>query len=99
MAGGAKLHGLILDLRGNDGGATREVPRLLGAFTHGAVWTYDCDVHGSCAARYTDTDVPLLHLPLVVAMSCFSTKSRNGPRPPRVTPASFRAAAGTCHAT
>ena len=66
LAGGAKLHGLILDLRGNDGGATREVPRLLGAFTHGAAWTYDCDVHGSCAARYTDTDVPLLHLPLVV---------------------------------
>jgi carboxyl-terminal processing protease len=42
------------------------VSRLLGAFTHGAAWSYHCDVHGSCAARYTDSSVPLLHLPLVV---------------------------------
>ena len=39
---------------------------LLGAFTHGTAYAYDCDVHGSCPATYTDTDVPLLHLPLVV---------------------------------
>ena len=65
-APGAKLHGLILDLRGNGGGAPAEVSRLLGAFTHGAAYTYDCDVHGSCAARHTDTSVPLLHLRLVV---------------------------------
>ena len=63
---GAKLHGLILDLRGNTGGSPAEVSRLLGAFTHGAAYTYDCDVHGSCAARYTDSSVPLLHLRLVV---------------------------------
>ena len=54
LASGAKLHGLILDLRGNGGGEPAEVSRLLGAFTHGTAYTYDCDVHGSCAARYTD---------------------------------------------
>ena len=40
--------------------------RLLGAFTHGAAYTYDCDVHGNCPASYTGSDVPLLHLQLVV---------------------------------
>jgi carboxyl-terminal processing protease len=66
LAPGAKLHGLILDLRGNTGGSPAEVSRLLGAFTHGAAYIYLCDVHGTCAPTYTDTDVPLLHLPLVV---------------------------------
>ena len=66
LAAGAKLHGLILDLRGNGGGTVADPARLLGAFIHGAAWSYDCDVHGSCTARYTDSSVPLLHLPLVV---------------------------------
>ncbi len=66
MTGNEKLRGLILDLRGNGGGDPAEVSQLLGAFTHGAAYTYDCDVHGSCPATYTGTDVPLLHLPLVV---------------------------------
>ena len=66
LAGGARLRGLILDLRGNGGGDPAEVSRLLGAFTHGTAYAYDCDVHGSCPATYTDTNVPLLHLPLVV---------------------------------
>jgi carboxyl-terminal processing protease len=66
LAPGVKLRGLILDLRGNGGGDPAEVSRLLGAFVHGKAWSYDCDVHGSCAARYTDSSVPLLHLPLVV---------------------------------
>ena len=44
----------------------RSPARLLGAFTHGTAYIYLCDVHGSCAATYTDTDVPLLHLRLVV---------------------------------
>ena len=65
-ATGAKLHGVILDLRGNGGGSPTEVSMLLGAFTHGTAYAYDCDVHGNCPATYTDTDVPLLHLPLVV---------------------------------
>ena len=66
LAPRAKLRGLILDLRGNGGGDPAEVSRLLGAFIHGAAYTYDCDVHGNCPATYTDSSVPLLHLPLVV---------------------------------
>ncbi len=66
LAPSAKLRGLILDLRGNGGGSPAEVSQLLGAFIHGKAYTYDCDVHGSCAATYTGSSVPLLHLPLVV---------------------------------
>ena len=66
VIGGAKLRGLILDLRGNGGGTVADPARLLGAFTHGKAWIYDCDVHGSGAATYTDSSVPLLHLRLVV---------------------------------
>ena len=66
LATGVKLRGLILDLRGNGGGTVADPARLLGAFIHGAAWSYDCDVHGSCTANYTDSSVPLLHLPLVV---------------------------------
>jgi carboxyl-terminal processing protease len=66
LAKSAKLRGLILDQRGNGGGAPPEVSWLLGAFIHGAAYAYDCDVHGSCPATYTDKNVPLLHLPLVV---------------------------------
>ena len=40
--------------------------QLLAAFTHGAAYIYLCDVHGSCTPTFTDTNVPLLHLPLVV---------------------------------
>ena len=66
LAPGARRHGLILDLRGNDGGAPSEVATLLGAFIHGAAWSYDCDPHGHCTANDTDSSTPLLHLPLVV---------------------------------
>jgi carboxyl-terminal processing protease len=66
LAGGTRLRGVILDLRGNGGGSPAEVSMLLGAFTHGKAYAYDCDVHGNCPATYTGTDVPLLHLPLVV---------------------------------
>ena len=66
LAKEAKLRGLILDLRGNGGGTVADPARLLGAFIHGKAWTYDCDVRGNCAANYTDSSVPLLHLPLVV---------------------------------
>jgi carboxyl-terminal processing protease len=66
LAGVVKLRGLILDLRHNGGGDPAEVSRLLGAFTHHAAYIYLCDVHGNCPATYTDTNVPLLHLPLVV---------------------------------
>jgi carboxyl-terminal processing protease len=61
-----KLRGVVLDLRGSSGGDPSEVSRLLGAFTHGATWSYDCDVHGHCTPRGTDDTVPLLGLALVV---------------------------------
>jgi carboxyl-terminal processing protease len=66
LAASTKLHGVILDLRGIGGGTVADPARLLGAFIHGKAWSYDCDVHGSCTANYTDSSVPLLHLPLVV---------------------------------
>jgi carboxyl-terminal processing protease len=58
--------GVILDLRGNGGGSPDEVATLLGAFTHGKVWSYDCAVGHGCMANHTDDTVPLLHLRLVV---------------------------------
>jgi carboxyl-terminal processing protease len=66
LAPGTRLHGLILDLRGNTGGSPAEVSELLGAFIHGTAYSYDCDVHGSCTANYPDSQTQLLHLPLVV---------------------------------
>jgi carboxyl-terminal processing protease len=66
LAKEARLRGLILDLRGNGGGTVADPARLLGAFIHGKAWSYDCDARGNCTAIYTDSSVPLLHLPLVV---------------------------------
>jgi carboxyl-terminal processing protease len=66
LATGRTLHGVILDLRGNGGGSPTEVARLLGAFTHDKVWSYDCDAADTCTANHTDGTVPLLQLPLVV---------------------------------
>jgi carboxyl-terminal processing protease len=66
LATGKTLRGVILDLRGNGGGSPTEVARLLGAFAHGKVWSYDCDGANRCSANYTDDTVALLHLPLVV---------------------------------
>jgi carboxyl-terminal processing protease len=66
LANTKPLRGLILDLRGNGGGSPTEVARLLGAFTHGKTWSYDCDAANRCTANHTDDTVPLLHLPLVV---------------------------------
>jgi carboxyl-terminal processing protease len=66
LAARASLRGLILDLRGNSGGAPSEVASLLGSFVHGAAWSYDCDARGHCATNRTDSSPPLPHLPLVV---------------------------------
>ena len=74
LAARASLRGLILDLRGNSGGAPAEVASLLGSFVHGAAWSYDCDEHGHCTANDTDSSPALLHLPLVVLIdrNCLS---------------------------
>jgi hypothetical protein len=54
------------DLRGKGrGGAPAEVARLLGAFAHGKITSYDCDVGGACTPNRTDDSVPLLGLRLV----------------------------------
>jgi carboxyl-terminal processing protease len=68
------LHGVILDIRGNGGGRPEAVAKLLGAFVHGKVWSWDCDVKNNCTADTTDDSVSLLNVPLVVLTdsSCFS---------------------------
>lgn len=67
LRSGRTLRGVILDLRGNGrGGAPAEVARLLGAFAHGKITSYDCDVGGNCTPNHTDDTVPLLGLRLVV---------------------------------
>jgi carboxyl-terminal processing protease len=63
---GTKLHGVILNLRGNGGGTPEGVAGLLGAFVHGKVWSYDCDAAATCTPNHTDDSVCLLNLPLVV---------------------------------
>jgi carboxyl-terminal processing protease len=60
-----QLRGVILDLRGNGGGAPGEVFRLLGAFVHDKVTSYFCDVKDHCTAQRPDDSVSLLNLPLV----------------------------------
>jgi carboxyl-terminal processing protease len=66
LAARTRLHGVVLDLRGNGGGSPGEVARLLGAFAHDRTWSYDCDSAGACTPNRTDGTVPLLHLPLVL---------------------------------
>ena len=68
------LRGVILDLRGNNGGPPPEAARLLGAFAHGRITGYDCDIRGACTANRTDDSVALLNLPLTVLVdrSCAS---------------------------
>jgi carboxyl-terminal processing protease len=64
--GAGQLRGLVLDLRGNAGGAPSEVARLLGGFVHSRIWSYDCGAADSCTPNHTDDTLPLLNLPLVV---------------------------------
>jgi carboxyl-terminal processing protease len=71
---GKHLRGLILDLRSNGGGDPVGVAQLLGAFVHGAIWSYDLDRDGKRRANQTEASVPLLQQPLVVLTDrrCFS---------------------------
>jgi carboxyl-terminal processing protease len=61
-----QLRGVVLDLRGNRGGASAEVTRLLSSFVHGKVFNYNCDADDVCTPNRTDDSVPLLGLPLAV---------------------------------
>jgi carboxyl-terminal processing protease len=65
LRAGRTLHGVIIDVRGNHGGLASEVTKLLGAFAHGKVTSYQCDGDGNCTASRTDDSVPLLNLKLV----------------------------------
>jgi carboxyl-terminal processing protease len=69
-----QLRGVILDIRGNGGGRQEAVAKLLGAFVHGKVWSWDCDVKDHCTPNRTDDSVALLNLRLVVLTDgrCFS---------------------------
>ena len=66
LARKAKLRGIIVDLRGNDGGSIFEVAKLLGAFEHGKAYSYDCTITDRCTATYPDRMTRLLRLPLAV---------------------------------
>jgi carboxyl-terminal processing protease len=68
------LAGVVLDLRGNDGGRPTEAVRLLSAFAHGKVTAYQCTVDDTCETVRTDDTVDLLDLPLAVLIdrSCAS---------------------------
>ncbi|HTE83493.1 MAG TPA: S41 family peptidase [Dehalococcoidia bacterium] len=63
---GANLRGVVLDLRGNEGGSGPGVEQLLGLFTHGAVISYFIDGRGNVSPQRTDDSMPLLHQPLVM---------------------------------
>jgi carboxyl-terminal processing protease len=62
---GKTLRGVVIDVRGNGGGSPDEVNKLLGAFVHGKITAYHCDLAGACVDSRTDDTVPLLKLPLV----------------------------------
>jgi carboxyl-terminal processing protease len=63
---GRTLTGVVLDLRGNNGGSPTESIRLVSAFVHGKVTAYQCTGDGTCEPNRTDDTVELLNLPLVV---------------------------------
>jgi len=62
---GRRLRGVVLDLRGNEGGSAAEPPRLLGAFTHHEIVAYYENGRGRQTAIWTDDTMPLLGVPLV----------------------------------
>ena len=66
LRAGTTLRGIILDVRGNDGGREEAVAKRLGAFIHGKVWAWNCDAKDRCTPNRTDDSVALLNLPLVV---------------------------------
>ncbi|MFB4282240.1 S41 family peptidase [Nonomuraea sp. MTCD27] len=63
---GRTLTGVVLDLRGNNGGSPTEAIRLLSAFTHGKTTAHLCTVDDKCATLRTDDTVDLLNLPPAV---------------------------------
>ena len=66
LRAGRTLRGVVIDVRANGGGRAEAVAKLLGAFTHGKAWAYNCDGDDRCTPTYTDDSVALLNIPLVV---------------------------------
>lgn len=63
---GSGLRGVVLDERGNLGGAEDQAVQILGAFAHNAVVGYEVDGNGKRVALRTGSTVPFLRVPLVV---------------------------------
>jgi carboxyl-terminal processing protease len=59
----AQLRGIVLDVRGNGGGRDEEVAKLLSAFAHDKVYSWDCDVNDRRTPNRTDKVTPLLKVP------------------------------------
>ncbi|HVC79105.1 MAG TPA: S41 family peptidase [Chloroflexota bacterium] len=62
----AKITGMVLDLRGNEGGVIGGAIHLLSAFAHHKTLFYSVDGNGKRSPQGTDDSVPLLGWPLVV---------------------------------
>jgi carboxyl-terminal processing protease len=75
LAVSTKLTGVVLDLRGNEGGDANQATRLISAFIHKGVIGYTIDSSGKRVAQRTDDKVPLLHLPLAVLIDGGSASS------------------------
>ncbi|UBU11169.1 S41 family peptidase [Nonomuraea gerenzanensis] len=63
---GRTLTGVVLDLRGNNGGQPKEAMRLVSGFAHGKVTGHQCAADGACEVFRTDDTVELVGLPLAV---------------------------------
>lgn len=72
---GTSMRGLILDLRGNGGGAADQAVRIISALTHHAVVGYQVDGRGHRDPQRTDNDVSLLHTPVAVLIDGGSASS------------------------
>jgi len=63
---GSSLRGIILDLRGNAGGAEDQAIQIVSAFAHHGVVGYRVQGNGKRVALHTDDSVTLLHTSLAV---------------------------------
>jgi carboxyl-terminal processing protease len=72
---GPAVRGVVLDLRGNEGGYADQAVRLLSSFIHHKVVAVSVDGNGKRDPQRTDDRVALLHLPLAVLIDQGSASS------------------------